>query len=63
MIWRSDLDSRGFRIKASDKILIVIPAKAGTQLSSNAMLEIADRWVPAFAGMTSWGMGMTKTYD
>ncbi len=27
----------------------VVPAKAGTHLSNNSQ---ADRWVPAFAGMT-----------
>jgi len=34
----------------------VIPAKAGIQLSS----VVAAHWIPAFAGMTSRGAGMTR---
>jgi hypothetical protein len=34
--------------------LLVIPAKAGIHLSGNAL---ADRWIPAFAGMTLWFWG------
>jgi hypothetical protein len=36
------------------KCLIVIPAKAGTQLSAPRVAKVVSiaKWIPAFAGMT-----------
>jgi len=37
--------------------LIVIPAKAGTHSSA---CELAEKWIPAFAGMTITGKGWVQ---